>query len=112
MHAFCAAQAAARVESEIILTRVLKAELKGEDAGYDRVQKHLRKGAASGAALEGASVKADRLQGLRTKMHEAFRYTFSLLSFDICHHLAVPSWELRHMLCHKAVGWRSSSTRT
>ena len=67
------AQAAARVESEIVLTRVLKAELKDEDTGYERVQKHLRKGTASGAALEGSSVAAERLQSLRTKMHEAFR---------------------------------------
>jgi hypothetical protein len=66
-------QAAARVESEIVLSRVLKAELKGEDAGYDRVQRHLHKGTASGAAVEGASVTANRLQSLRTKMHEAFR---------------------------------------
>ncbi|KAK9915676.1 hypothetical protein WJX75_002565 [Coccomyxa subellipsoidea] len=66
-------KAAARVESEIVLSRVLKAELKGEDAGYDRVQRHLHKGTASGAAVEGASVTANRLQSLRTKMHEAFR---------------------------------------
>ncbi|BDA44048.1 hypothetical protein COCOBI_05-2320 [Coccomyxa sp. Obi] len=66
-------KAAARMESEVALTRTLKAELQREDAKSDRMQQHLSKAAASGVQMEGASLKADRLQLLRSKMHEAFR---------------------------------------
>ncbi|CAL8470033.1 g9575 [Coccomyxa elongata] len=66
-------KAAARMDSEVALTRTLKAELQREDAKSDRMQQHLSKAAASGVQAEGASLKADRLQLLRSKMHEAFR---------------------------------------
>ncbi len=70
---FCSVQAAARIDFEVALTRTLKAELQREDAKSDRMQQHLSKAAASGVQAEGASLKADRLQLLRSKMHEAFR---------------------------------------
>lgn len=66
-------QAAARMESDVALTRTLKAELQREDAKSDRMQQHLSKAAASGVQVEGASLQADRLQLLRSRMHEAFR---------------------------------------
>lgn len=60
------------MDSQVALTRTLKGELQREDAKSERMQQHLSKAAASDVQMEGASLKADRLQLFRSKMHEAF----------------------------------------